>query len=303
MVPSTNGTTTFHFVPFDLEGQAPALAWTGHVVTCESPAPGTLTMAKRPLSPSTSHAEHGRNVARALDAISNGSLAKVVVSRGRQHTTAVTPEEAFANLCQMHPNALVYLMHHPVEGTWCGATPELLLRAQQHDVDTVSLAGTRRNQSTVWTEKERVEQRLVTDHILDVLAQKGATHITLDGPKDKTYGKLAHLETRISATCRGDLHALAKALHPTPAVCGLPVTESAEFIRNQESHDRMYYAGFLGWSSPLGCAYYVNLRCATWGQEGVNLFAGGGIVEGSSAESEWQETEAKLHSFAPAFLR
>ena len=259
-------------------------------------------MAKRPLSPSTSHAEHGRNVARALDAISNGSLAKVVVSRGRQHTTAVTPEEAFANLCQMHPNALVYLMHHPVEGTWCGATPELLLRAQQHDVDTVSLAGTRRNQSTVWTEKERVEQRLVTDHILDVLAQKGATHITLDGPKDKTYGKLAHLETRISATCRGDLHALAKALHPTPAVCGLPVTESAEFIRNQESHDRMYYAGFLGWSSPLGCAYYVNLRCATWGQEGVNLFAGGGIVEGSSAEAEWQETEAKLHSFAPAFL-
>ena len=303
MVPSTNGTTTFHFVPFDLEGQAPALAWTGHVVTCESPAPGTLTMAQRPLPPSTSQEEHGRNVARALDAISNGSLAKVVVSRGRQHTTAVTPEEAFANLCQMHPNALVYLMHHPEEGTWCGATPELLLRAQQHDVDTVSLAGTRRSQSTAWTEKERVEQRLVTDHILDVLAHKGATHITLDGPKDKTYGKLAHLETRISATCRGDLHALAKALHPTPAVCGLPVTESAEFIRNQESHDRMYYAGFLGWSSPLGCAYYVNLRCATWGQEGVNLFAGGGIVEGSSAESEWQETEANLHSFAPAFLR
>ena len=260
-------------------------------------------MAQRPLPPSTSQEEHGRNVARALDAISNGYLAKVVVSRGRQHTTAVTPEEAFANLCQMHPNALVYLMHHPEEGTWCGATPELLLRAQQHDVDTVSLAGTRRSQSTAWTEKERVEQRLVTDHILDVLAHKGATHITLDGPKDKTYGKLAHLETRISATCRGDLHALAKALHPTPAVCGLPVTESAEFIRNQESHDRMYYAGFLGWSSPLGCAYYVNLRCATWGLEGVNLFAGGGIVEGSSAESEWQETEAKLHSFAPAFLR
>jgi isochorismate synthase EntC len=80
------------------------------------------------------------------------------------------------------------------------------------------------------------------------------------------------------------------------------VAEATTFIRDQESHDRMYYAGFLGWSSPLGCAYYVNLRCATWGQEGVNLFAGGGIVEGSSAEAEWQETEAKLHSFAPAFL-
>ena len=302
MVPASDGTTTFHFVPFDLEGASPALSWTGHVVACESPTPGTLTLAKKPLPPSTSQEEHKDNVARALDAISEGALAKVVVSRGQQHSSAVPPEEAFANLCQMHPNALVYLMHHPEEGTWCGATPELLLRAQQHDVDTASLAGTRRNPSVAWTDKERVEQRLVTDHILNVLAQKGATHIVQDGPKDKTYGELAHLETRISATYRGDLHGLAQALHPTPAVCGLPVAEAAAFIRDQESHDRMYYAGFLGWSSPLGCAYYVNLRCATWGQEGVNLFAGGGIVEGSSAEEEWQETEAKLHSFAPAFL-
>ena len=302
MVPASDGTTTFHFVPFDQKGSSPALSWTGHVVTCESPAPGTLALARKTLSPSTTQEEHEANVARALDAISQGMLAKVVVSRGQQRTSSVTPEEAFANLCQMHPNALVYLMHHPEEGTWCGATPELLLRAQQHDVDTVSLAGTRRNPSVAWTDKERVEQQLVTDHILDVLAQKEATHVTLDGPKDRTYGELIHLETRISATCRGDLHDLAQALHPTPAVCGLPVKEATTFIRGQESHDRMYYAGFLGWSSPLGCAYYVNLRCATWGLEGVNLFAGGGIVEGSSAEAEWQETEAKLHSFAPAFL-
>ena len=112
-------------------------------------------------------------------------LAKVVVSRGQQRTSSVTPEEAFANLCQMHPNALVYLMHHPEEGTWCGATPELLLRAQQHDVDTVSLAGTRRTPSVAWTDKERVEQQLVTDHILDVLAQKGPPTLRLTGRKTR----------------------------------------------------------------------------------------------------------------------
>ena len=113
---------------------------------------------------------------------------------------------------------------------------------------------------------------------------------------------LVHLETKISARVDGDLHRLAKALHPTPAVCGRPVDKATAFIRTQEQHNRTYYAGFLGWSSPMGCAYYVNLRCAHWANNGVVLFAGGGIVEGSVPEDEWLETEAKLQSFAPAFL-
>ena len=104
---------------------------------------------------------------------------------------AEAPETAFQHLCDLHPRALVYLMHHPVEGTWCGASPELLLRAQQHDMDTVSLAGTRRDGSQLaWTQKERQEQQLVTDHILDVLRELGASEIVLNGPHDKQYGAL-----------------------------------------------------------------------------------------------------------------
>ena len=80
------------------------------------------------------------------------------------------------------------------------------------------------------------------------------------------------------------------------------MNKAKAFIRNQEQHNRTYYAGFLGWTSPMGCAYYVNLRCAHWAKNGVVLYAGGGIVEGSVPEDEWLETEAKLQSFAPAFL-
>ena len=142
-------------------------------------------------------------------------------------------------------------MHHPVEGTWCGATPELLLRAQQHDVDTVSLAGTRRDGSQAsWTDKERQEQHVVTEHVLDVLSEMGSTNLSIHGPHDRAYGALTHLETRISAHFMGDLHQLAKALHPTPAVCGRPVDQATAFIRTKEQHNRTYYAGFLGWSSP-----------------------------------------------------
>ena len=304
LVPDVHGTSTFFFAPFDATNGASEMTWKGHAVKAEAPAPGTLPHVATSEIHETTREAHENNVREAIDAIKQGTLDKVVLSRTHVLEHAEAPETAFQRLCDLHPRALVYLMHHPVEGTWCGASPELLLRAQQHDMDTVSLAGTRRDGSQVaWTQKERQEQQLVTDHILDVLRELGALEIVLNGPHDKLYGALTHLETRISAHYDGDLHGMAKALHPTPAVCGRPVAQAAQFIRAKERHDRMYYAGFLGWSSPLGCAYYVNLRCAHWASNGVVLFAGGGIVEGSVPADEWLETEAKLQSFSPAFLR
>ena len=302
LVPDELGTTSFHFVPFNAEGTSDALRWKGHVVTSDGPADGILDLPKSPAMASTGQEEHLQMVQHALRHIEEGTLDKVVVSRTQWISSRSRPEQAFQKLCQMHPRALVYLMHHPQEGTWCGATPELLLRAQQHDVHTVSLAGTRSQDDSVqWTEKERLEQKVVTDHILDVLAQQGAEDVALEGPQDRSYGDLVHLETRVSAKYKGPLDELAMALHPTPAVCGRPEQEAKAFIQSHERHARTYYAGFLGWSSPLGCAYYVNLRCASWTKDGVQLFAGGGIVAGSEPASEWAETEAKLQSFAPAF--
>lgn len=302
LVPDDHGTTSFHFVPFSARGTVDALRWKGHVVTSEGPKESMLALPRGSAVASTTQSEHLQMVRSALRRIEEGSLDKVVVSRTQWISSRSRPEEAFQKLCQMHPRALVYLMHHPEEGTWCGATPELLLRAQQEDVHTVSLAGTRSQDDSVqWTDKERLEQKVVTDHILDVLAQQGAEDVALEGPQDRSYGDLVHLETRVSAKYKGALDQLAMALHPTPAVCGRPEQEAKAFIQSHERHARTYYAGFLGWSSPLGCAYYVNLRCASWTNEGVQLFAGGGIVAGSEPEAEWTETEAKLQSFAPAF--
>ena len=303
LIPDADGTSTFHFAPFDPSQGAPEMTWKGHAVRTELPDVGTLPHVSTAEVQDTTREAHLANVSAALEAIAAGELDKVVVSRTRVLPEALPPETVFQHLCAMHPRALVYLMHHPAEGTWCGATPELLLRAQQHDVDTVSLAGTRRDGSQAsWTDKERQEQHVVTEHILDVLSEMGSTNLSIHGPQDRAYGALTHLETRISAHFMGDLHQLAKALHPTPAVCGRPVDQATAFIRTKEQHNRTYYAGFLGWSSPMGCAYYVNLRCARWADNGVVLFAGGGIVEGSVPEDEWLETEAKLQSFAPAFL-
>jgi isochorismate synthase len=41
---------------------------------------------------------------------------------------------------------------------------------------------------------------------------------------------------------------------------------------------------------------YVNLRCASMSDQGLVLYAGGGLMPDSELQSEWEETEVKLQT-------
>ena len=151
-----------------------------------------------------------------------------------------------------------------------------------------------------WSEKNIREQAFVTEYIGGCLRERGV-RFTLEGPYTATAGELAHLKTDIrlrlsSVEALGDI---LQALHPTPAVCGLPKEEAFRFILSHEGYDRSYYAGFLGRWEPEGkTALYVNLRCMQCGEgaEKIRLYAGGGILPASVCEEEWMETERKLQT-------
>ena len=128
--------------------------------------------------------------------------------------------------------------------------------------------------------KDIREQAFVTEYIGGCLRERGV-RFTLEGPYTATAGELAHLKTDIrfrlsSVEALGDI---LQALHPTPAVCGLPKEEAFRFILSHEGYDRSYYAGFLGRWEPEGkTALYVNLRCMQCGEgaEKIRLYAGAG---------------------------
>ena len=87
------------------------------------------------------------------------------------------------------------------------------------------------------------------------------------------------------------------ALHPSPAVCGLPKREAFHFILHNESVPRRYYSGFQGLLGVGGMTHlYVSLRCMSIHPNHYRLYAGGGLLSDSDEESEWQETEAKLNT-------
>ena len=98
---------------------------------------------------------------------------------------------------------------------------------------------------------------------------------------------------------------LLKRLHPTPAVAGLPLQNAKSFIRHQESFDRGFYAGPVGFigrdHSHLVVAIRSGLTTKTDTASTVSAFAGSGLVKGSTLRGEWAETNYKFAVISSLF--
>lgn len=203
----------------------------------------------------------------------------------------------FSEASERFPNALVFFVHIPGAYTWAGATPELFLSVNEKQVSSVSLAGTLHPDSIdTWSGKEREEQMFVTEYISDVFKKSGFADVEVSGPETISFGSLQHLKTTFWAAYYpgAPLKNLIHELHPTPAVGGLPQKEGVGFILQHESHQRLWYSGFIGNICDNQINLFVNLRSMKVEKDGALLYAGAGITTQSNPESEWLETENKL---------
>ena len=234
---------------------------------------------------------------------SNSDTQKIVISRIKElDKENINLSETFKNLHQYYPNAYVYLRYDVEEGCWIGASPELLLKEENQLIQTVSLAGTKAKEDD-WTDKEYHEQQVVTNYITTTLA-RFTNYVDVDGPFSVNAGFFEHLKSFISAqlTDKNKLYDVLKALHPTPAVGGMPKDLSTDFILNNEGYNRTFYAGFMGYETENESEFFVNLRCAKIYQNKVKLYVGGGIMPDSIPENEWKETELKSKTIGKLLL-
>lgn len=267
--------------------------------------------------------QHISLVKKGLLELNSGALQKVVLSRKEKvKLEDPNPFELFQELLNSYPTAFVYLWFHPKTGLWLGATPETLLEVNGNVFKTMALAGTQQfngNTEVEWGEKEKQEQQYVTDSILENLDKVGVSSSAVRRSEVHTAraGNLLHLRTNISGrlTSGENMGQVIKALHPTPAVCGLPKEKAKYFILSEENYDREYYTGFLGELNLQSStsrsdnkrnvenlayrtvkketALFVNLRCMKLEENAAYLFIGGGITKDSDPEAEWEETVNK----------
>lgn len=232
-------------------------------------------------------------------ALADAAYEKLVLARSLciDRTTDLPPCELFFRACRMYPQQFVALISTPATGTWLMATPETLLSREDDCWRTMALAGTMPgNVKAPWSDKNVREQRYVSAYIRAIL-ERMAVNIEESRPHTVTAGSVVHLQTdfRFTLPTATTLGSLLDALHPTPAVCGLPKEQALRFILRHEHTDRRYYAGFAG---PLGIGrtthLYVSLRCMELFAHSFRLYAGGGLISDSIEQQEWEETEAKL---------
>ncbi|MFD8547179.1 isochorismate synthase MenF [Streptomyces sp. NPDC059649] len=316
---AADGQAVVGALPFD--ERTPAALTLTRIRTRRRPA-HTCIGPPLPTAPPCGDPAYGEAVATAVAHCREGTLGKVVLARSLL-LPGPGPDRLPAVLgrlrCQQ-PTAYVFRVElapglpGPPRLLF-GASPELLLVRHGDRVLLNPLAGSAVRhpdrvrdraaaRALLASRKDRGEHAVV---VAEVARRLGPLCTRLDVPAVpslRATGQLWHLSTTLRARLRHpapDALELAAALHPTPAVCGLPRGTARQLIEELEAGPRDYYTGLVGWMDGHGDGQWViALRCAELSDRGLRLYAGAGVVADSTPDGELAETDAKLSTLLAA---
>jgi menaquinone-specific isochorismate synthase len=256
----------------------------------------------------TSREDWHDSVTAAVERIRDGELGKVVLAQALRATLESSPSvsDVLSRLGDTYPDCYRFLVAPGEGGSFFGATPERLVSLRGRTVETGALAGTTGRGDTPeedeWLARELFddpknthEHELVADAIREQL-EPFASSVATGSRRVRRLATVQHLETPITAELSEDEHVLTlvEALHPTPAVGGLPPDRALRTIREAERFDRGWYAAPIGWFDAAGYgSFAVALRSAVTRGDVATLFAGVGIVADSDPDREWDEVDLK----------
>ena len=302
-------------LPFDLS--SPGRLWIGRPRSMSLPNFRSLRHRTEPSR--TDDSEHRSaftsSVRSVLRGISDGTLQKVVLAR----TDVITrPEdfdeaEVFARLSSDRSSVAFQVHGSESQGDFLGASPEVLVRVNGARLVSTPFAGsvprggvsrTRARNELIRSAKVGTEHGLVIDDIVGRLRGVAMADVDVVGPELRSTERVWHLASAITTTVdRAHIDSLAavELLHPTPAVCGVPRTAALRVISESEPFERGLFGGVVGWQSRDGDGEWrVSIRCGLVTGPSARLFAGAGIVRGSDADAEYDETTAKMRTMNDA---
>ena len=272
----------------------------------ETPQPG-IAARRRTTTPDSWRA----GVTAATNRIADGSLQKVVLAQALEVDLAadLAVGDILSRLGEKYPSCNRFLTEPAGDEppAFFGATPERLVSLRGRTVETDALAGTTGRGETPaedeWLARELLddtknvhEHQLVAETICEQL-EPFAASISVGDRQIRRLATVQHIHTPITAELAADTHVLdlVEALHPTPAVGGLPPDLALETIGETEPFDRGWYAAPIGWIDAAGNGTFaVGLRSAVATRRQATLFAGVGIVADSDPDREWDEIELKF---------
>ncbi|CAH0227228.1 Salicylate biosynthesis isochorismate synthase [Peribacillus sp. Bi96] len=254
-------------------------------------------------------------VAEAVEEIKTTDLDKIVLARELrlEFERSIDSGKVLEQLIAEQPLSYIFSLEAGGD-CFVGATPERLIKKKGNEVFSTCLAGSmgrgKDEQEDVSLGEELLhDQKNLQEHqyvvsmiskAFDAVCEKVMVPAEPELMKNR---HIQHLYTPVHGLSKEGvtIFQFVENLHPTPAMGGLPKEKAVVRIREMEGLERGFYAGPLGWVDTYGNGEFaVGIRSALIQNNEASLFAGCGVVEDSTPESEFRETGIKFNPMLSA---
>ena len=186
------------------------------------------------------------------------------------------------------------------------SSPERFIKVSNGRVETKPIKGTRPRKDNALANQQQIEE-LQTSHkdraenvmIVDLLRNdisKNCQPGSVKVPKlfdVESYATVHHLVSTISGQLATDSHALdlLRSCFPGGSITGAPKIRAMEIIEELEPHRRGLYCGsiaYIGFDGNMDSN--ITIRTLVHSDHSIRFWAGGGIVNDSVMEEEYQES-------------
>ncbi len=267
------------------------------------------------ISPNLMQEEFSDIVNKAKKYIHDGDIFQVVLSRRFSFNGKGDLLKVYKILRDLNPSP--YLYHVKMDKkTTIGASPEMLIRVTNDQVETFPIAGTRKitdnesrneelKQELLNDEKEIAEHTMLVDlgrNDIGRVCKYGSVHVE-EFMKVKQFSHVQHMVTHVVGKLdkKYDMFDAFKAVFPAGTVSGAPKVRAMEIIEELEPQSRGPYAGAVGYFSFNGCCdFAIAIRSIFFDGEKGFVQSGAGIVSDSISENEFKETEHKADAMITA---
>ncbi|MDA0986165.1 MAG: isochorismate synthase [Bacteroidetes bacterium] len=275
------------------------------------------TKTKIKITPKNNYADWKKKIEIILNKIENNIIQKLVLSRRVDATMSgkIKIVDILNKLESENKTSCIYTVKQN-DSIYFGATPEKLLSVKNNYLYTEAVAGTIKRgknkkedevfeNSLLKSKKNLKEHSDVVKYILEKLKASGIKTNHESKPIIKKIKYLQHLWTPISGKLNGkkEILNIVKTLIPTPAVCGTPQNKTIKTIEKLEQFERGLFCGFIGYINKKNSEFIVPIRSALLNKNKLYAYAGCGVVKGSEAKEEFEETKLKLETILSLFKK
>ena len=265
------------------------------------------------LSLDPNYSDWEENIKACYQKFNNENFKKIVMSRKSvfKMNDELNSKAVLINLMKTSFNSTFFYLKIN-DSIFLGASPEKLFFRKENVIQSDSLAGTRprgKNKEQdllienelLNNEKELREQAIVSEEIIKIFKNLCSQIDDSDKVKVKKLSNLQHIHKTIYGNLEENVSDddIIEALHPTPAVGGVPRDKALKAISEIENNDRGLYASPIGWQLGVESQYIVGIRSLLYRSDlkEAFVFTGAGIVEGSESLKEWNEINNKMKTY------